>query len=137
MLGGDWCLAARGEIEGLRAAGRLHANATHIVRAGERQLLPKAGILEAELLDPVRKTNIVLWIGCCVPTETQATCKFIRRLWRVREQWSSRAVQFIFTYALAQSACSSACCSPPNLKKNGSCSNVLASVTFREPCWPW
>lgn len=53
MLGGEWCRAARAEIEGLRRAGRLHANATHIVRAGERQLLPKAGILEAELLDPV------------------------------------------------------------------------------------
>ena len=57
VFGGEWCLAARGEIEGLRRAGRLHANATHIVRAGERQLLPKAGILEAELLDPARSSN--------------------------------------------------------------------------------
>ena len=56
VLGMDWCLAARSEIEGLRRAGRLHANATHILRMGERQLLPKAGILEAELLDPVCAT---------------------------------------------------------------------------------
>ncbi|KAK9826372.1 hypothetical protein WJX81_004197 [Elliptochloris bilobata] len=51
-LGANWCLAARGEVERVWRAGRLHANATHIVRAGERQLLPKASILEAELLDP-------------------------------------------------------------------------------------
>ncbi len=63
VLGMNWCLAAQSEIEGLRRAGRLHANATHILRSGERQLLPKAGILEAELLDPVCATAALVYLS--------------------------------------------------------------------------
>jgi len=57
-LGPAWCGAALSEIQRMHRAGRLHANATHILRSGARQLLPKAGILEAELLDPVRRPHV-------------------------------------------------------------------------------
>jgi hypothetical protein len=47
MSGGVACL--RGEIEALSGAGRLVPNYTHLLRQGQRQLMIKSNILEAEI----------------------------------------------------------------------------------------
>lgn len=46
------CAALRAEIQLLHEAGKMHLNSTHLVRSGQRGLLRKVGIWEAEVGEP-------------------------------------------------------------------------------------
>ena len=50
----------------------MHLNSTHLVRSGERQLLQKRGILEAELMDASIQTAAPLLVrisrSCAAPS---------------------------------------------------------------------
>lgn len=48
------CTAFQQEIASLKAQGKLHLNSTHLVGAGQRSLVPKQSVYEAEMGDPVR-----------------------------------------------------------------------------------
>lgn len=66
VLDDGLCTAFQQEISSLKAQGRLHLNSTHLVGAGERSLIPKQSVYEAEMGDPVRSAafltlNMTCW----------------------------------------------------------------------------
>ena len=54
VLDNDACAIFREEIRALHRSRHLKLNSTHLIKAGERTLLPKEGIYEAEVADQVR-----------------------------------------------------------------------------------
>lgn len=56
-LDNDTCAVFREEIRLLHRSQNLTLNSTHLVRAGERTLLQKEGIYEAEVADQVRNLS--------------------------------------------------------------------------------
>lgn len=67
-LDNDTCAVFREEIRSLHCSQKLKVNSTHLVRAGERTLLQKEGIYEAEVADQVwncQHGQIVHFFFCC------------------------------------------------------------------------